>query len=470
MSARETLPAQGRPRAAAGAVSRLGAGRTTAGGTGSPGGSGAPSDYGAPGGSAGSAAAILRAVLDHGPVARTAIGRATGLSPAAVSRQTAGLISLGLLRELPASSLAPRAGRPHVPLDVDTDLHLACGVHIAVPFVTFSLVDLRGQVVAREQLPREGGPADVLRMIAQHLPGFLARRARGNRVLGLGVVTGGRVDPDLGVVIEHEPLDWHDVPVREVLAAATGMPVHVDGHARALAQAEILFGDPRARRSLLQLFVGNVVDAAFATDGSVHTGPHSAAGGIAHLRLADSDAPCRCGRSGCAQAALSERTMLLRAAQDGIISRPDLQVLLHAGLAGDPRALSLLRARLQLAGRMISLLVDMMDPEIVVLTEAATLSLPDLLVDLHEEIAAHSRVYTDPERMVLPSSFGMNVLAVATGATVLDAVHRRPHSLPVPLPTPMPSRTPSPTASPTPTPTVAAAARRRYSFHQNTKR
>ncbi|ORT97019.1 serine/threonine protein kinase, partial [Frankia casuarinae] len=114
MSARETLPAQGRPRAAAGVVSRLGAGRTTAGGPGSPGGSGgsggsgAPSGYGAPGGPAGSAAAILRAVLDHGPVARTAIGRATGLSPAAVSRQTAGLISLGLLRELPASSLAPR--------------------------------------------------------------------------------------------------------------------------------------------------------------------------------------------------------------------------------------------------------------------------------------------------------------------------------------------------------------------------
>ncbi|ETA03654.1 transcriptional regulator/sugar kinase [Frankia sp. CcI6] len=459
MSARETLPAQGRPRAAAGVVSRLGAGRTTAGGPGSPGGSGgsgAPSGYGAPGGPAGSAAAILRAVLDHGPVARTAIGRATGLSPAAVSRQTAGLISLGLLRELPASSLAPRAGRPHVPLDVDTDLHLACGVHIAVPFVTFSLVDLRGQVVTREQLPREGGPADVLRMIARHLPDFLARRAQGNRVLGLGVVTGGRVDPDLGVVIEHEPLDWHDVPVREVLAAAMGMPVHVDGHARALAQAEILFGDPRARRSLLQLFVGNVVDAAFATDGSVHIGPHSAAGGIAHLRLADSDVPCRCGRSGCAQAALSERTMLLRATQDGIISRPDLQVLLHAGLAGDPRALSLLRARLRLVGRMISLLVDMMDPEIVVLTEAAALCLPDLLVDLHEEIAAHSRVCTDPERMVLPSSFGMNVLAVAAGATVLDAVHRRPHSLPVPLPAPMPSRTPSRT------PTVAAAARRRY--------
>ncbi|WP_374212819.1 MarR family transcriptional regulator, partial [Frankia sp. CiP3] len=59
-----------------------------------------PTTAGHPG-TTGSAAAVLRAVLDHGPVARTLIGRATGLSPAAVSRQTADMISLGLLREAP---------------------------------------------------------------------------------------------------------------------------------------------------------------------------------------------------------------------------------------------------------------------------------------------------------------------------------------------------------------------------------
>ncbi len=83
-------------------------------------------------------------------------------------------------------------------------------------------------------------------------------------MLGLGVVTGGRVDPQRGVVVERQPLGWRDVPVRKVLATATSLPVYVDGHARALAQAEILFGDQRARRSLVHLFVGNVVDAAMS--------------------------------------------------------------------------------------------------------------------------------------------------------------------------------------------------------------
>ncbi len=377
----------------------------------------------------GSAAAVLRAVLDHGPVARTLIGRATGLSPAVVSRQTADLISLGLLRELPALSTPPRAGRPFVPLDIDTQRHLACGVHIAVHAITFGLVDLRGQVVAQENVSHQGVAHEVLRQISQYLPGFVARHSRGNRPLGLGVVTGGWVDPQRGVIIEHGLLGWRDVPVRQVLAAATGLPVHVDSHARALAQAEIMFGDPRARRSLVHLFVGNVVDAAIATGGAVHWGPHSGAGDVAHLPLADRSVSCPCGRSGCVQAAISERVLVERAFREGMISKPDMWTLLDAARCGNPRVLALFRDRLRVIGRVVALLLDMIDPEVLVLTEAAAIFLPDLLTDLYEQIAAHSRVCDSPERIVLPTRFGPQSLAVAASATVLDAVHRSPRSL-----------------------------------------
>ncbi len=385
----------------------------------------------------GSAAAVLRAVLDHGPVARTLVGRATGLSPAAVSRQTADLISLGLLRELPPPSTPPRAGRPFIPLDIDTRHHVACGVHIAVPFITFSLVDLRGRVLAQENIPHQGVAVEVLRQIGGHLPGFMARHARGNRPIGLGVVTGGRVDPQRGVIVEHGLLGWRDVPVCQALAAVTTLPVYVDGHARALAQAEILFGDPRARRSLVHLFVGNVVDAAIATGGTVHRGPHSGAGDVAHLSLSDVPVTCPCGRSGCVQAAISEQTLVKRAVRDGMIPTPDLGSLTEAVRGGDPRARTLLRDRLRLIGRVVAMLLDMIDPEVLVFTEYTTIFLPELLADLYEEIAAHSRVCTDPERTVLSSRFGPQALAVAAGATVLDAVHRSPRSLYPVLPVPM---------------------------------
>jgi predicted NBD/HSP70 family sugar kinase len=400
-------------------------------------------------GDAGAAAAVLRAVLDHGPIPRTLIGRTTGLSPAAVTRQTAGLISFGLVRELPAPPGPPRAGRPVVPLDIDTERYLACGVHIAVPIVTFGLVDLRGRVVARESHPHGGDAPSVVRLIGRLLPDFVRRHSRGSRLLGLGVVTGGRVDPERGVVLEHGPLGWHDVDLRHDIAAAigvpasggapdfssrrfwpAGLPVHVDGHARALAHAEILFGRRRARRSHVHLFVGNVVDAAIATAGVVHRGQHSSAGDIAHLEFGAQPAlgECGCGRTGCFQAAVSDRALLARAVRERVIARPDLADLLAAAVGGEARAVSLFRDRLRVIGRVVALLLDIFDPDDLVLTEAAAITLPWLLPALYEEIAKHSRGRVDPERIVRPNSFGSGTLAVAAGATVLHAVYRAPHS------------------------------------------
>ncbi|MGF7236345.1 MAG: ROK family transcriptional regulator [Frankia sp.] len=375
------------------------------------------------------AAAVLRAVLDHGPVARTLIGQATGLSPAAVSRQTAELISLGLVRELPAPATPPRAGRPFVPLDIDTDRYLAYGVHIGVPTVTFGLLDLRGRVVAQEALEHDGDAASVSRLIGRHLPGFARRHGRGGRALGLGVVSGGRVDNERGVIVEHAPLGWRDVHIRDELAAITSLPVHVDGHARAIARAEILFGPRRARRSLVHLFVGYVVDAAFATDGVVHRGSRSAAGDVAHLPVSGSDRRCACGRTGCFQAAVSETTLLERAVRERVIARPDSSALLAAAVAGEPKALAIYSDRLRIVGRVIALLMNMLDPDDLILTESAVIGVPALRAVLYEEIAAHARACPAPEKVVRPNSFGAGTPAVAAGATVLDAVHSFPRGL-----------------------------------------
>ncbi|NEC49687.1 ROK family protein, partial [Actinospica acidiphila] len=114
--------------------------------------------------------------------------------------------------------------------------------------------------------------------------------------LGVGFASGGWVDRAAGTVVDHPLLGWREVPAREVLRARTGLPVHVDGHARALADAERLFG--RAGGSALHLFAGNIVDAAFATRDEVHHGPRSQAGAISHLPLAGGTERCPCGRTG----------------------------------------------------------------------------------------------------------------------------------------------------------------------------
>ncbi|WP_433894136.1 ROK family protein [Streptomyces sp. CA-111067] len=380
-----------------------------------------------------SAGAVLAAILDHGPVARSTVARLTGLSPAAVTGHSARLLARGLIRESVRTTGPRGLGRPHIPLEVDTRRHLVAGAHIAVEHTTLSLMDLRGAIVAEDRQRHRGtAPHEVLRGLAARLPRLVAAHADGREVPVLGLATGQWVDPGSGVVVDHPRLGWRNVPARDILSAATGLPVHVDSHSRALARAEQLFGAASPRESMVLLFVGAVLDAAFVTAGAVHLGPRSAAGSVAHLPLgpeeprADRSArPCGCGTANCLESEVSEPA-LLRQAVAGGLPVTVFRDLLDLALAGDPAAVALFRRRARLLGRAVALLLDMFDPEVLVVVEPGAGRLPECLADLREQVAARSRTCDDPARSVLPSSFTGSVLPVAGGAVALGALYADP--------------------------------------------
>ncbi|MEU5344978.1 ROK family transcriptional regulator [Streptomyces sp. NPDC020766] len=385
-----------------------------------------------------SASAILRSVLAHGPVARSTVARLTGLSPASVTDHCNRLTALGLIQEAATLRRSNGVGRPHVPVDLDDSRFVVGGVHVAVPYTTVALLDLRGRVVAERRLDHgeEGGDSDrqapppaPARVLADAAAGLRALLAGApDRVpLGVGVATGGWVDRDSGTIVEHPLLGWRDVRAREVIHAHTGLPVHVDGHARALVNGERLFGrtaDTGGGRSLLHLFVGNVVDAAFATHDEVHHGPRSQSGAIAHLPLAGGTERCDCGRTGCLQAELSERTLCRRAREAGVVRTSDPMHVLAAAADGDPVAVRLLLHRARMVGRAAGLLLDVLNPDTVVVTEMGAVHRADCLAALREEVGP------DRAAAVVPTSFPDSVLAVAGGSVALDVLYRDPLSVP----------------------------------------
>ncbi|MFJ4801000.1 ROK family protein [Streptomyces murinus] len=367
-----------------------------------------------------SASSVLRSVLEHGPVARSTVARLTGLSPASVTEHCARLAGLGLIRESPAPRRSRGVGRPHVPIELDDARFVVGGVHVAVPYTTVALLDLRGRVLARRELKHERtDPGRVLARAAEGLAALFAE-ASGRRPLGVGVAVGGWVDRETGTVVEHELLGWREVPVRELLAARTGLPVEVDGHARALVNGERLFGRARGSRSVLHLFVGNVVDAAFATHDEVHHGPRSAAGAIAHLPVPGGTEPCPCGRTGCLQVELGERTLCRRARAAGVTDSANPMHVVAAAEGGDAVARRLLVERARATGRAAALLLDVLNPETVVVTEVGVIHFEECL-DALREAAGNSR-----SAAVLPTSFPDSVLAVAGGSVLLDALFRDP--------------------------------------------
>lgn len=365
-----------------------------------------------------SASAVLRTVLDEGPIARSTVARRTGLSAAAVTGHTAELLRHGLLRELPETGKRG-VGRPHVPVDLDTGRHVAGALHVAVHHATVALLDLRGNVLAQHEEPHDGLAAeDLLARAAEILDDLLLGHAPDREPLGLGVATGGWVDRDSGTVVDHPLLGWRDVPVRDLLTASTGLTVAVDGHARSLVHAEQLFGHPRARDSVVQLFTGNVVDAAFATGGTVHHGPRSAAGAVAHLPVDDSAEPCRCGRTGCLEATVSEATLARKAGM------PFPELLALAG-NGDSAAVRMFHDRARLVGQAAALLLDVLNPAVLVVVDRSIAGVPGCLPAIRDEVGERSR-RIDSAETVVGTSFPGTELATAGGAVLLDLLYDDP--------------------------------------------
>ncbi|WP_246154749.1 ROK family transcriptional regulator [Saccharopolyspora hirsuta] len=370
------------------------------------------------------AATVLDVIRQAGPLSRAAIERRVALSPPTVSRQVAALIELGIVREVPELTHSGAIGRPRVPVDIDETALAACGVHIGVSTTTFGLADLRGRLLADEHLPTPGGgPEDVLDFLASRLAVFLRRRPQ-RSVVGIGLVTGGRVDPDRGVV-DHDRLGWYRVPARELLSAATGHPVHVDGHLPAMAAAELLFGLRQTPRSLLYCYARQVVGVALVSGGRLHRGPGRGSD-IAHLPVG-TDVPCPCGRTGCLEVSVSEQTVLAEAVADGVIARPDIRLLHAAAAAGDPGAARILTARARALGRAIAAVRDVVDPDLVVLGGQAITDAPQQLDELRHSFADHTALPGAPPPQV--TRFGSDVQAVAACTSVLAHLYDRPFAL-----------------------------------------
>ncbi|GAA2998767.1 ROK family transcriptional regulator [Kitasatospora albolonga] len=379
------------------------------------------------------AAAVVRTVLAHGPLPRHRIAELTGLSAGTVSRLTGRLADSGQLVEM-EPELGPSAtGRPRIPLDLPVEETAVAGVHIGVLRTTLGLVDLRGGVLAQWAVPRGStDPRELVDELAEALADLTAWQSH-RRLLGIGVSTGGWVDTESGTVVEHGPLGWHDVPLHAALAERLDAPVRLDALVRALALAEGWYGAGQETDSLLELFVGNVVGAAFTVGRRIHRGPRSAAGGIAHLRLPGVEGVlCGCGASDCLQAVLADGSVLQLARGQGMVGQEEsFEDLVRLARDGHLGAIRLLRTRARSVGRAAAVLLDLVNPELLVLA-GGPLKTPEYLPDVRAELARHSSLGPAAATRLVPSGLGDHALVLASAAVFLNAWFSDPltHHLP----------------------------------------
>jgi predicted NBD/HSP70 family sugar kinase len=290
------------------------------------------------------AALLLDHMLRFGDVRQGMLAAATGLTQQAVSKILADLSAAGLIERV--RQPAVDVGKPPSIVRLRPQSRCALGAQLDRDGYTMVRTGLTGQVedVTVGSLRAGFTPAQAISAL-HRAARTLLRDVPDERVLGLGVGTVGPVDHRTGRIRRATNMaGWTDVPLRDLLARRTGLPVMVDKDTSTAALAHCRPHPDIAATAVV--LVGTGIGAGLIIDGKVFRGSRSGAGEFGHVTLDRNGPRCACGRRGCLEvlhqqaATTAMRARLLGVALTDLVRILDIErvVLFGRAIRADPQA------------------------------------------------------------------------------------------------------------------------------------
>jgi glucokinase len=296
------------------------------------------------------------------------------------------------------------------------------------------------EVLARIEFPTlpAKGPEPAIDQIKSALRAALSDlgKSRGS-LAGMGVSCGGPLDSTLGIIQAPPNLStWIDVPIVEILARESGCPVYLENDANAGALAEHRFGAGKGSHNMIFLTMGTGFGAGIILGDRIYQGTNGMAGEIGHVRLTP-DGPIGYHKAGSAEGWISGggvaqwASLMVRQARD----QGDSSLLLEfphdhpvtakdVGLAaakGDALALRIVTQCGEKLGSALAILVDLLNPERIVIGGLA-IRLGDLLLEPARRILAQEALARSVAICrIVPADLGESIGDVAALCIAMDA-------------------------------------------------
>jgi glucokinase len=272
--------------------------------------------------------------------------------------------------------------------------------------VVGSVAEDGSAVLASDSEPTqaEAGATDVLdRLVA--LAGRAIERTRaeapGAEILGVGVGAPGPLDTRRGVVLLTPNLGWVDMPLRQIIHDRLGLPAALDNDANCAVLGEWWVGAARGSRHAIGITIGTGIGGGLILDGRLYHGASDVAGEIGHTTIDTEGRRCKCGNYGCLEAYASGPNIALRAIEAleagaesrlpsyvaGDLRQLTAQTVYQAAQDGDELALEVVNDTAKFLGVGIGNLLNVFNPEVVVVCGGVTLAGDHLFVPMRREVS-----------------------------------------------------------------------------------
>jgi glucokinase len=272
--------------------------------------------------------------------------------------------------------------------------------------VVGSVAEDGSAVLATDSEPTqsEAGATDVLdRLVglAERAIAATRREAPDAEILGVGVGAPGPLDTRRGIVLLTPNLGWVNMPLRQIIHERLGLRAALDNDANCAVLGEWWVGAARGARHAIGITIGTGIGGGIIIDGRLYHGASDVAGEIGHTTIDTEGRRCKCGNYGCLEAYASGPNIALRAVEEleagaesrlrtlvgGDLRKITAQTVYQAAADGDELALEVVNDTAKFLGVGIGNLLNVFNPEVVVVCGGVTLAGDHLFEPLRREAA-----------------------------------------------------------------------------------
>ena len=321
----------------------------------------------------------LNLIREHQPLSRADLARGMKMTRGVVSVLVQELIAQGLIYE-GATGEAARGRKPTF-LHIRTHDRMVVAVDVRFTRTYLMLCDFSGRQLAIENFETVFPIEEFVRDLSIRIRMLLRGQGMGFACEGIGLVVPGMVDQRTGKILNAPALGWRDVDIRTRLAAATGLPVHIEnsGRASALAQLWLTRGETSGGHNFVYISVSDGVGVGVVVNGELLRGRDHIAGEFGHMPL-NLDGPlCMCGNNGCWEAYTSNLATLSRYFGWNLSKRSPKHLkdaerssftvldLIACARRGDSKAVSAVLATGRFLGLGIATIINLVNPDCIYL-------------------------------------------------------------------------------------------------------
>lgn len=288
------------------------------------------------------------------------------------------------------------------------------------------------EILGREETPTLPSAVETLENLAFAVEAF----QDGKEIAAAGISCGGPLDSVTGVIVSPPNLpNWHGFAIVDYIRKRFGLKAKLQNDANACAVAEWKFGAGKGTKNMVFMTFGTGLGAGLILDGKLYGGTNDNAGEAGHIRLAKSG-PVGYGKEGsfegfCSGGGIAQlaKIMALRAkklpesiAQMGGVSEITTKKLAQRAFAGDKFCKRVFEKSGEMLGKGLSILIDILNPEKIVLGGVFMRSSALLVPAMRKQIEREALGISAQVCEIVPAKLSENIGDIAALAIAASEI------------------------------------------------